>query len=409
MAITVPLAEDLGRLGSDTEATFKGSLDTALVDHGGLMALDASPDVTRIQKSVLRNSAGDGFADIPGTQSFSLDVEILVTDLLTSKFGPWLKNSIGEEVAADSLTGFTSGTTGQVVKTNDAHVYDDIIKVPGVDGFPYFVPVKTKTATTATFAHLIASAANAAPKNASQTGGKAYRDAVTGAVKTFRLVHDQCGRTGEIWIAAKGAVCTRPFDVVWNPGQLLRLKFHWEAASWVGTRLSDSSSGLADVADNTEDYISDSVEFGLQDMSTPAALAGLTLKSLTMSCGYGMDPRTGSIAVSGGTIPESPIYGWARRNSGVDVIQCTVGDGNWRTYHDLLVAKTALSFWVSAAPGTPSSSAGSSRFCHWRPRVKIVGVQKNQKVNGELCTGLTLMTERQSGYKREYTSFFGTS
>ncbi len=227
-----PVNEDLGRVGSAAEASFKSASLGAFVNHGALVALDPKFTRASIARPILRNSEKDGYADLPGAQAYDLTVEHLVTDLFDDQYGAWVATSMGELVAADALAGFVSGTTGSVTKTSDSHVYDDIIRVEGADGNIYHVPVKSKTDApdVATFAFLLPSAANAAPKNASQTGGAAYRDKKDGTVTTFEIHTDDADFTGETWVQAKGAVPAVPFKVIYTPNQLLKIQWAWRAA-----------------------------------------------------------------------------------------------------------------------------------------------------------------------------------
>lgn len=410
-----PLPEDLGRFGYGAETSFKTLADFAgaKVDVGGLTALDPKPARTRIEKPILRNSEKDGFQDHIGAQSFDLTVEHTVSDLTKAQVGALIGTSLGETVAADALSGFVSGNNASVTKTADAHVYDEIIKVPADDGNTYHVPVKTKgdSPDTATFAFLLpgSAAANGAPKNASQTGGAAYRDKPDGTVSTYQLRVDQSNYTNQVWLKGSGAIHSAPFELVFTPNGLLRLRWQFRAATWVATQ--DTTSGLADTNDNTEEYISNVCSVAIQDLGTPVALnTTLTIKALKMMCGYSFEERTGSQAVSGTTVPSSFITGWNRRNSCYDDIEVTLNDSDWKQWDDIVKAKTSLFFWAEFQPGAMSGTAGSSRLCIFRPQVKVVQASP-VKVDGQGCTALVLQTERRASasQKREYISLFGTS
>lgn len=412
-----PLPEDLGRLGSACEETFKSaSIGTiaaptngTITNHGELTALDPRAARASVQRLILRNSEKDGFADLPGAQEFDLTVEHLVTDLLDDQYGDWIETSFGEKVAASTLESFSSGNNSSVTKSNTSAVYDAIIRVPAADGNTYHVPLKTKTSTVATFAFLLpgATTANAKPKNASETGGAHYADDKDGAVNTFEMQVDQADFTGEIWVKAKGAVPVTPFRLVYTPNQLLKMQWTWKAATWTASD-SAGGSGLADPTLPTEHYQSDVVSFGLQSLASPAVLTALRPKALSMSCGYGFDARMGGQGISGTTIPGSAMSGWNRRNSGVDRITVTIDDSDWKTWDDARVAKTEFFFWVEFQPGNPGGTVGASRLCIFRPQVKVVSAAP-VKVDGQQCTALELMTERRSGWRREYISVFGTS
>jgi hypothetical protein len=413
--MAIPVPEDLGRAGSAIEGTFKGTPGT-IVNHGGLWALDPVPDRTGIAKSVLRNSEKDGFADETGYQSFTLNIEHQVTDLLVSSlygYTDWLKTSLGEEVAPVTLAAFASGLVSSV--TCGATTFDDILKIVAVDTFTYHVPLKTKSGTVATFAFLLPSAAAGAtkPKNASETGGKAWRDKKDGTVNTHQFVIDQGGYAGETWLKAQGAVPSSPFELIFTPNGLLRLKWGWQAAIWTSTKnfAGASPSGLVDALDNTEGYISDVVSCAIQDLTTPVALVPLAPKAMKLTCGYGFDPRTGGQGATPAlapVVPGSNKTGFNRRNSGVDMIEITIDDSDWMTWDQARINKTPFFFWVEFQPGNAAGAVGASRLCIFKPRVKVRSA-KPVKVDGMWCTALQLQVERQSGMKREYVSFFGTT
>lgn len=403
--MSTPIPDDLGRLGYVAEVTFKVS-PAVDINVGALTVLESNLDRANLPKAILRNSKKDGFADHPGWQSCDLQVEILVTDLTPTHVGDWFAVSMGAEVAAVTLESFSSGAVGSVTKSSASNAYDDIIRVPTAAGVRH-VPVKTKAGAVATFAFVLDSAANGKPKNASETGGRAFKDNPDGAVTTHSLYLDSGGKTGEIWEVLAGAVPKVPAKVLYSPNGLLRIRWGWDAATFA---LDDTAgaSGLADVADNTEDYISDVVSFALQDLGTPVVLAPLIPKAMEFSMGYEFAPLTGGQGVSGSTVQSTNRTGWVRRNSGVELITVTINDGDWMAWDAKRIAKTPLFFWVEFQPGAASGAVGASRFCHWKPRVKIVGA-KGVKVDGVKCTALVIQVERQSGMEREYTSFFGVS
>ena len=403
------LPEDIGRLGSAIEASFKSASIGTIVNHGALVQLDPKEARASLPRPILRNSEKDGFADLPGAQSYDLTMEHLVTDLCKAQYGDWIETSMGEKVTAGTLESFSSGTNSTTTKSGSTETYDAIIRVPADDGNSYHVPLKTKTSTVATFAYLLpaSAAANAKSKNASETGGAHYADKKDGTVNTFQLQTDQSDFAGETWVKGQGAVPVSPFKLVYTPNGLLKLQWAWKAATWT-LSTSAGGSGLADATENTEDYVSDVISFGIQSLASAAVLTALRPKALSLSCGYGFDPRMGGQGISGSTVPGSFISGWNRRNSATERITATIDDGDWKTWDDLRAAKTALFFWAEFQPGTPSSSAGASRLCIFKPQVKVVSATP-VKVDGQKCTALELMVERRASWRREYVSLFGTS
>ena len=402
MPTAVPLPQDLGRFGYNTELSFKGTAGSNK-NPKNVLSLDPKPARAKVERSQQRNSTKDGYGPKIGNQSYELSIETLCSDQSAADVGDIIKTSLGEEVAASSpALAFASGTQNDVTKS--AGTFDDIIKVVGSDALTYYRPIKSVATNTATFAIKLPVGVTATScVNAEAAGGRAFRDKADGTVDTYQLLVDQAGYTGERNIKGQGAV-PNPFKIVWNLEQLLKFQFSFKSAVW---SISTSSSGLTDANDSSHGYLSDCVSFGIQSLGTPAVLTELGLKAFDVTLGYDFIPGKAGVGASGGTLPGSNVQRFIRGNPNEDTVKVTIDDGDWKTWDDAVTAGTKYQLWAEFQPGNMGASAQASRICLWLPQLLIVSAAPT-KVDGVQCTMLEFAKERSTSpsLRRSYLSFF---
>jgi hypothetical protein len=406
MPTAVPLPQDLGRFGYALEGAFKASPGSPQ-NVRNLLTLDPKPARALLERAQQRNSTKDGYSPHIGNQSYELGFEHLCSDQTADDLGDLIGTAMGEEVASATIT-FASGTQTTVTKTAGG-TFDDILKVLGSDGRTYYMPVKSVSGNVATFAHRLPTGVTAAGcVNASDAGGRAFRDKHDGTVNTYHAYTDQAGYTGERVLTAQGAVPT-PFKIVWNLEQLLKLSMGLTGATW---SISTSASGLSDSNDGNHGYTSDAISLGIQDLSAAAALTELGPKALEFSMGYefrkGTAGQGATYANPTLTLPASNVTRWIRGNPIEETIKITLDEGDYRTWDEAVKDKTPYSFWTEFQPGNMGATALASRICVWFPRVIPVQAMPT-KVDGQQVTSLEFTIERNttgSATRRSYLSFF---
>lgn len=409
MGITQQVLDDLARVGAAKETGgFKSASIGSVKIPKRLILVNDNPVRERIKRIAAMNSAKDIPTDKPGFQGLTVDTEYEVNDKTADDVGDWMAHSMGEEVTPVTLPAFSAGDE-ESVTVGSSTTFDDIIRVPCSDGLTRHMPVKTATATKATFAHRLPSGvtASAKPKNASETStptGRAFRDKPDGAVDSFQLLVDQSGYTGELPIKGQGCVLASSFRVIWTLNQLLKLGFSWQGAIW--TILSAGASGLSDPVDVTETYISDVISLGIQSIGTPVVLTELVPKSLETSWGYGFLKGTGGQAPSAGVVPASNVTTYTRQKSGEQSFTVILETPDWQTWDTARKAETPYEWWQEQTPGNPTASVGLTRLIGWCPQVIPVEVGKT-KVDGVLCTRIEFQIGRLAGKRRQYLSLFG--
>lgn len=326
------------------------------------------------RKSVFENHIGRKDCEF----SFSMKL----TENTMAGYGPIFAAALGKTWANVALTlnaGVNTASTGTI----SAGVPDPIVKVEYNSGLPDYLPVKSYTGTTITWAitSRIGARTATAYKNALACAGNCYQQDPTADYASFKIECDQGSEPNDMSYQLQGMVPTvLELDLPLQD----RAGFN---VTMKGCDFDDTGAATtANVIEHTtfaEEFLGWVWDVNIQDLTTPV---GATQQPLVALSGCNLAPTWIENVYAAGraaaaVVQGSPVSGWKQGVHFTQDLVITV-DVTVPAWLTAFKAGTKYQIFLTGYSGNPSAAPNARVLCLWFPECILNTRPAEVDVNG---------------------------